>query len=103
MSPIDPPVVIEHEREVGFRLRGHLGIEGQLEVADGITTCLANVVVKIKRNGQVLRSVTTDASGAFTTELRDRWGRYVVRAPGFDVPEGRCLGATSVVRRHRHG
>lgn len=102
ITPIDPPIGIDHERQVGFRLRGHLRIEGQLSVADGFTSCLANVVVKIKRNGRLLKSVTTDGAGVFVTRLRDREGRYVVRAPGFDVPEGRCLGTTSTVRRHRH-
>ena len=102
-SDIDQTPVEEYERQVSLRLRGHLKAIGRISVPQGLTTCLANVVVKIKRNGVSIRSVTTDATGTFITRLRDRSGRYVAKVPGSEIEGGRCLSAASSRVGHIHG
>ena len=101
-SPSDPPVAVDHTRTVRLRLKGHLRLRGRVVVPDGETICLASIKLRIKRNGRVVRTVTTGALGGFSVKLRDRKGRYVVKVPAFDITGGRCLRGASPIRRHRH-
>ena len=101
-SPTVLPIDLDHEREVRLRLRGHVRMRGRVLVPDDVAACLANVTIKIKRNGRVVKTLTTDDAGLFSVKLRDRAGRYVAKAPAVDLPAGRCVGAASPMRRHTH-
>jgi subtilisin family serine protease len=99
---VSPPVDTDHPRQIGFFLRGHLRVQGGVFSTDGFLPCIAGVQVNIKRNGKVVKKVTTDADGNFSIRVRDRVGRYRVKAPAVDVTLGRCLSTVSPVRRHHH-
>lgn len=102
-QPTTEAPTIELARQVGLRLSKHLRVSGQVMNADDISECIAAVPVKIKRNGVLVKTITTYGSGAFATKLRDRAGRYVAIVPAVGLVTGEtCAAAKSPLRRHRH-
>jgi WD40-like Beta Propeller Repeat len=92
-----------HPRDVSLALTGHLQVTGRITMRDGFEPCMANVPVKITRNGQRLTRTTTDNSGAYSVKLRDRLGQYKAVLPKLFPAEGSiCSKAASPVKRHRH-
>ena len=101
-EPIDPPVLLEHARQVSLELKRHVRLAGQVFVADGFLPCMTDVEVKIKRNGKVIKKTRTDARGAFSVKVRDRAGKYRVVVPRIETQTLSCGWAASSLRRHRH-
>jgi subtilisin family serine protease len=98
-APIDIPVV---DRHVSLRLAGHLVLSGRIYATDGFPACLSNIPVQIKRNGSIIKVVSTNTDGYYITQLRDLTGRYGARILKTDLPGELCRGDSSVVRHHRH-
>ncbi len=101
----EPPAEVapKHSRTVTMKLGGSLYAAGRLKVDDGYGACANKVLVKIKRNGKVIRKTTTNRYGFFRVDLRDRRGRYVAVAAEVqtaDVPAHTCLAARSTTKRN---
>ena len=99
---IQPPALVEHDRSVTLELRRHLRLRGHVSATTALEACISGITLKVKRNGQTLRTITTDEDGSFKVRVRDRKGRYRVRAVSLDFDGGRCTGAASPLRYHRH-
>jgi hypothetical protein len=61
-------------------------IGGVVQDASGAVIANAKVSVKSEATGEVLRQVTTDASGVFTATLIARWHLHRGSGPRWDFP-----------------
>ena len=100
----DPADVVatEHPRRITLKLGGALVASGRINVDTGYVKCSANVPVKIKRNGVLIKRTTTNETGSYRVRVPQRKGRYVaiaVRRSTEDVPAQLCLGDRSAIRR----
>lgn len=72
---------------------------GRVRVPDGYGSCRSRVVVKIVRNGDVVKRVETNRRGHFRTKLGDG-GRHVAVAPQLVAGDtDMCARARSKSRR----
>ncbi|HEV2755993.1 MAG TPA: hypothetical protein VG318_09485 [Actinomycetota bacterium] len=110
-GPLPPPGggprgPVDHATSVGLRLDGHLLAVGRVSVADGSTTCLDEVLVRIQRKRtdgwRTNWTVTTTPDGGYRTPLVDRAGRYRAVVPEATIGDHHCLRAQSIIRRHQH-
>lgn len=103
---VTPPAPTVHARSVSLALRGHLRASGNVVALDNFQACEVGVAVKIQRRKdgvwRTLKTVTTDATGHFATNLRDRRGLYRARAVRLTTGDNVCARTTSPRRRHRH-
>ncbi len=103
-SPEPELLAASHERKVSLRLKARK-VYGRIRLVDtetGHPGCIANAVVKIKRNGKTIKKLTTSDLGVYSGRIRKQRGRYKAIAPQFDVPDAlpaqTCLKAKSPLR-----
>ncbi len=69
-------------------------LSGRVVVTDGYEPCVASVDVTIRRNGNVIRKVTTNELGLFTTKVPSYRGRYTAALSPSSPDAGHiCSGA----------
>jgi subtilisin family serine protease len=100
-SPTGPQLPVVHDRTLTLRLRGHLRARGRVLESSSLPLCIADVEVRIKRNGKVIKRVRTDDEGRYSVALPDRGGRYKARITRSETAAIACGAALSPVRRHR--
>jgi hypothetical protein len=90
-------------------LERHLTASGAVGLAGwGDPDCIDSVPVRLQRrraNGSwaTVASVTTDEAGLWSTNVRDRSGRYRALAPAVTKGQATCSTAASRLKPHRHG
>jgi subtilisin family serine protease len=72
---------VEHDRAVSLRVSDAFVARGRVAVLDGFGACRSRVRVRIKRNGVVVRSVSTDRWGRYRSEMPHRRGRFISKVP----------------------
>ena len=94
----------QHERNVTLKLSGALRMKGKVKVPDGTTDCANAVPVKLQRKKsgggwKTLKTVTTDASGAYSGKVKNKAGKYRSVAKKVTLANGDvCLKDVSPVR-----
>jgi hypothetical protein len=87
-----------HDRTVSLRIAGGVA-RGRVRSPDGYDECRSHVVVKILRDGDVVKRLETNGRGRFRTKLGDA-GRYLAVAPQVVVGDtDMCARARSKSRR----
>lgn len=101
---IGPGGGVTHSRNVTLKLSGALRMKGKVKVPDGTTDCANAVPVKLQRKKKgggwnTLKTVTTDASGAYSGKVKNRPGKYRSVAKKVTLANGEvCLKDVSPVR-----
>jgi len=72
---------VHHPRNVTLKLSGKLKMAGKVKVPDGTTDCANAVPVKLQRakkggGWKTLKTVTTDATGAYSGKVRNKPGKF---------------------------
>jgi IPT/TIG domain len=99
-------VVTKHSRSVTLKLKQHLVAKGVVRAGGAFTACAASVPVKIQRKSSSgwnnVGSTTTDASGSYKKKIKDKAGKYRVKAPKVTLNAGAdiCLAGTSPIRKN---
>jgi IPT/TIG domain len=78
---IGPGGGVHHPRNVTLKLSGKLKMAGKVKVPDGTTDCANAVPVKLQRakkggGWKTLKTVTTDATGAYSGKVRNKPGKF---------------------------
>ena len=95
---------VTHSRNVTLKLSGALRMKGKVKVPDGTTDCANAVPVKLQRKKKgggwnTLKTVTTDASGAYSGKVKNKPGKYRSVARKVTLANGEvCLKDVSPVR-----
>jgi len=97
VEPLEPTA-----RSITLRLRKHLVARGRVTAADDFSPCFANVTVKIKRWGKVIKTTETNDEGRYRVRIRDRKGKYVARVAKNELTDAICAATRSPRLRHRH-
>jgi subtilisin family serine protease len=88
------PETAEHARSITARIARGPRLRGTLEVGDGYAGCIDSVQIRILRNGRLLKTIVTGATGSFSTRVPSRYSRYRAVADGFAPSGGHlCLPA----------
>jgi IPT/TIG domain len=95
--------VTGHARNVTLKLSGALRMKGKVKVPDGFTDCGAAVSVKLQKKKagggwKTLKTVTTDAAGAYSGKVANKPGKYRALAPKTTAGGETCLKDASPVR-----
>lgn len=99
---LETPETIEHARTVTLRLVRGPRLKGSLQVSDAYMPCVSGARVVIRRNGDHLKTVTTDLSGRFVTRVPSRFGTYTGKAVTSAPATGHvCLSAKKVFSLRR--
>jgi subtilisin family serine protease len=87
---------VEHDRAVSLRVSDAFVARGRVTVSDGFGACRSRVKVRIKRNGVILRTVSTDRWGHYRSEMPGKHGRFIAKASFISVgTEDVCQTAIS--------
>jgi subtilisin family serine protease len=90
------PENVEHGRIVNLRMIWGPRLRGRVVAADDYAGCSQNVVLEIRRNGVLLKTITTDDAGRFWVRVPSTRGSYRAIASPSVPSEGHvCLGARS--------
>ena len=101
-----PPPDGDHPRNVTLKLRGSLRMKGKVNVPDGTTECFSGVPVKLQRKKKgggwkTLKTVTTNDTGAYSSKVKNRPGKYRSVAKKVTLGDGTdCLKDVSPVRKN---
>jgi len=92
-------VPVTHARTITLRLRDSLVAKGKVTVTDAFTACAASVTVQVQKKVSGVwvtkRTITTSSTGAYSTTLRNRSGKYRALAPEVMSGTDTCLFAKS--------
>jgi protocatechuate 3,4-dioxygenase beta subunit len=91
---------VTHARTITLRLRDSLIAKGKVLVTDAYTACAASVTVQVQKRvagiGWVTkRTIVTSSTGAYSTSLRNKSGKYRALAPEVLAGTDTCLLAKS--------
>jgi subtilisin family serine protease len=82
-----PPstIPVEHDRAVSLRVSDAFVARGRVTVSDGFGPCRSRVRVRIKRDGEIIRTLSTNRWGHYRSEMPRKQGRFVAKAPLISV------------------
>ena len=95
-----PPPPVTHARTITLRLRDSLIAKGKVTVTDAFAACADSVTVQVQKKVSGVwvtkRTITTSSTGAYSTTLRNRSGKYRALAPEVLAGTDTCLFAKSL-------
>jgi protocatechuate 3,4-dioxygenase beta subunit len=91
---------VTHARTITLRLRDALIAKGKVLVTDAYTACAASVTVQVQKRVRGIgwvtkRTIVTSSTGAYSTSLRNKSGKYRALAPEVLAGTDTCLLAKS--------
>jgi hypothetical protein len=76
---------VQHDRAVSLRVSDAFVARGRVTASDGFGACRSRVRVRIKRNGVIVRTVSTGRRGHYRSEMPAKHGRFIAKVPSVSV------------------